>query len=356
MTAETAHPPDRSAMGIPRTVLLQSCPVCGNGTTAFSFASVDLLHGVSGLFRYDNCLSCDSFYQNPRAVDDDLTAYYPDDYFTHEGTPAGSAGGSSGRVRELVRRLVVDSYTPPRRGMVDLRRSCGRMLRAIGFLRRRAMFGLIDELSPPTTVDRCLEIGPGTGDDMWRLSQLGWMVTGIDLDPHAADVAMSRSGCRVVVGPVLDHRPAEPYGLVYGSHSIEHVPALRLTLIHVRSLLAPEGRLVLIVPNARSLSSRLYGPLSVVWDPPRHLALPSVRALEELLGEAGFHRVSVKTAARRAGHYCAIARARRRGITGTAAWDTRGTLTERLLHGMESFLVRLGFHVGEEIIVAATAK
>lgn len=251
---------------------------------------------------------------------------------------------------------MLESRSRPRDHSLDLRERCGRLLHAIGFVRRRALFGLVDELGPPVGADRCLELGPGTGDDMWRLAQLGWKVTGIDLDARAAEVAATRSGCEVVVGSILDHRPREPYGLIYGSHSIEHVPRIRATVTHLHSLLGAGGQLVLIVPNPWSLSTRFYGPLSVVWDPPRHLTLPSVRALRALLGETGFNRVRVRTISRRASHYCAVARARRLGTTGVAAWDTRATGAPRMVQATETLLVHLGFEVGEEIIVSATAR
>jgi len=340
----------------PRMLRLDACPVCGHGPASFSFASIDLLHEVPGVFAYDVCRGCGSFFQNPRAIDDDLTLYYPADYFTHNRTAPRDQEDSSGPLQALVRRLVLGARGRPREGAATLSGLLGRVLGAVGFLRRRAMYGLADELGTPGGAERCLELGPGTGDDMWRLARLGWTVTGIDVDPAAAEVAAARSGCEVLVGSVLDHRPGEAYGLIYSSHSLEHVPELGETIIHLSSLLAAAGRLVLIIPNPRSLSARLYGPLSVVWDPPRHLSLPSVRALRTVLGEAGFDDVHVRTVARRAGHYCSIAHARRLGTTGTAAWNAEATRVGRLLHAVEMLMVRLGLPVGEEIIVSATAR
>lgn len=334
-----------------RPVQLTGCPVCGHGASAFAFASIDLLHGVPGLFVYERCTSCGSFFQNPRVVDEDLTSYYPDDYFTHGSGSGPGPAPSSGRPQAVLRRLVLEA-----RGLRTssaARHWCGRLLHAVGPVRRRAMYGLVGELGPPSGLDRCLELGPGTGEDMWRLSQLGWTVTGIDLDREAAEGAMLRSGSQVVVESVLDHRPDASYGLIYGSHSIEHVPNIRETIAHLRSLLGAGGRLVLILPNPMSISSRLYGLLSVVWDPPRHLSLPSPRALRSLLSEAGFSSVSVRTSPRRAAHYCAIARERRRGTTGRAAWDARITGSDRLVQAAETLLVRLGLDVGEEIVVSA---
>ncbi len=329
--------------------------MCGDGPAAFAFGSIDLVYAVAGLFRYERCRSCASFFQNPRAVDDDLGLYYPADYFTHLTADGFDIVGSAGRLQAFVRRIVLDSGNERRRPVLDLERWCGSVLRHVRFVRRRAMFGLVDELSPPAGVSRCLELGPGIGDDMWRLAQLGWSVTGIDLDPDAAKIASARSGCPVVVGPILDHRPEAPYGLIYGSHSIEHVPNIRDTVIHLRSLLEPRGRLVLIVPNAMSLSSTLYGPLSVVWDPPRHLSLPSVSALRTLFRDAGFTDVSIRTSGRRAAHYSAIARDRRLGVTGTAAWAATVSRRDRRLQLVETVLARLGVDVGEEIVVSATA-
>jgi 2-polyprenyl-3-methyl-5-hydroxy-6-metoxy-1,4-benzoquinol methylase len=355
MTAEVVSTTGPALAPI-RLARLDSCPACGHGPAAFAFASVDLVYDVDGVFVYERCPSCRSFFQNPRAVDEDLGRCYPPAYFTHDADAGPGLVGSAGGIQGALRRMVLRSRSagPGDGRALDVSRWAGRLLSSVGFVRRRAMFGLVDEIRPPTKNDRCLEIGPGTGADMWRLSQLGWTVTGIDLDPEAAEVARARSGCQVVVGAILAHRPEEPYGLIYGSHSIEHVPNLRETIVHLRSLLGPGGRLVVIVPNAMSLSSRVFGPLSVVWEPPRHLTLPSVQALEVMLGDAGFSTVNVRTSPIRAAHYCAIARARRGGTTGSAAWAAPITRADRLLHAAEVLLVRIGRDVGEEIVVEAT--
>lgn len=338
-----------------RLVPLDGCPVCGAAATAFAFASVDLLHDVPGLFAYAQCRSCLSYFQSPRVDEDDLGLCYPEDYFTHGTTPDERMAGAVGSVQSRVREMVLRARSRDGDSGSSATRLCGRLLQRIPSVRRRASFGLVDEIRPPGDLDRCLELGPGTGDDMWRLSQLGWDVTGLDLDPKAAEAAAAKSGCRVVVGSILEHRPAAPYGLIYGSHSIEHVPDLRQTIIHLRSLLGPGGRLVLIVPHASSISARLYGPQSVVWDPPRHLTLPSIDALWNLLAGAGFVDIGIRTSADRAAHYCSIARARRRGTTGTQAWGAPLGRVDRLLHATEAILVRLGFEVGEEIVVSAAA-
>ena len=71
-------------------------------------------------------------------------------------------------------------------------------------------------------------------------------------------------------------------------HVIEHLHDPRAYLAAARTLLAPEGRLVVQVPNAASWQARLLGPAWSGVDVPRHLFDYGGGNLERLLESCGF--------------------------------------------------------------------
>lgn len=340
-----------------RFTLVLRCPTCGSGDSAAWSSAEDLLHDVHGTFDYRRCRGCRTVYQSPRVSDDSLADCYPDDYFTHdvsrETPPDARVGDDGPGWRSAVRAQVLGSLARrPGRSRASV--ALGRVLAAVPAVRDRAAFGMIAELVPAGGADRCLEIGPGTGADMARLRRLGWaVVEGLDIDAEAAGQAAARSGCPVHVGHLGAFEAARRFDLIYGSHSFEHLPSVRGSILAMRALLGPSGRLVLVLPNVDSLTTRCDRSHAVTVDAPRHLVLPPARALRRALEDAGFVVERVRTTARSTAHYRAIARGRRRGARGPEAWHEPQCRSDRVAQGVVRGLCALRLPLGEELVVVA---
>jgi SAM-dependent methyltransferase len=326
------------------------------GSSRYRLASRDLLLSVPGLFRYVECARCGTIFQNPRVPEEDLSLCYPDGFYTHAAvawspTPA-PRDSLRGRLRRAIRHAADDAEDRP---SSPLLRAAGSLLALSPRLRRRARLGLVDPLGLPSGGrGRCLEVGPGQGVDLRCLRELGWEAHGLEVDPVAAERARVTSGCEVRVGTLAStDYPRRHFDLVYMSHVFEHLPDPGGSLRRCLELLAPGGRLVLEYPNPQALSARSYGPLSPVWDPPRHLVLPPVAAIVPLATGIGFVDVSARTLAGQAAINAEAARRRRLG----RGWDPSrpsppGPLA-RAFALAESLLVALGLPVGEEVLVDA---
>jgi hypothetical protein len=137
------------------------------------------------------------------------------------------------------------------------------------------------------------------------------------------------------------------------SHVAEHLPDLASSLRLCQDLLAPGGRLVLVYPNPQALTARFYGHLSVVWDPPRHLALPPLGAMIALLEKTGFSDVDAQSSARHSAVNSEAARKRRRGGRWDPARLDPPETVDLLFAALEAALVLMGRPLGEEVMVSA---
>lgn len=346
---------DRSvSLPAPRCESLDACPVCGSGVASERFSSPDLLLAVPGVFRYVECEACRTVYQDPRVRDQDLALCYPADYFTHGGAPWTPTAGSGlrDRVRRAIRGAV--DHVPDERVSPGLL-CVGRLLALHPAPRRWARRGLIEGLEPPPGGHgRCLEVGSGQGIDLFCLRSLGWEAHGLEVDPLAAEQARATSGCEVRVGTLdsTDYPPAS-FDLVYMSHVFEHLPDPQPVLARCLELLAPSGRLALVYPNPGALTARWLGRFSCVFEPPRHLVLPTVEAIGPLLRKAGFTDVATRTSSRHATRYFSASRHQRAGARWSWSHPRPPTLADRLLGLAEGLLVALGAPLGEEAIVLA---
>jgi SAM-dependent methyltransferase len=136
-------------------------------------------------------------------------------------------------------------------------------------------------------------------------------------------------------------------------HVFEHLPDPARSLRRCLELLKPGGRLVLLYPNPRALTARCYGSLSPVWDPPRHLVLPSIRALLPIVARHGFVEASARTLAAQAAANAEATRRRRRGRHWDPSSPGRPGPLDRAFALAESFLVGFGWPVGEEVLLHA---
>lgn len=349
--------PPSVALPSPRSVERASCPVCCGPSWRNRLASPDLLLSVPGLFRYVECTRCGTVYQSPRVRDEDLLLCYPTDFYTHGGggswcpTPA-PPGSLRDQLRRAIRRAadgVGDDTLSP------LIRAAGSLLAVSPDMRRRARLGLVDALVLPRGGHgRCLEVGPGQGIEMYCLRELGWEPYGLEIDTVAAERARLTSGCEVRVGHLTSTDYTDGFfDLVYMGHVFEHLPDPVAALRRCLELLKPGGRLVLLYPNPGALTARWYGESSLVWDPPRHLVLPPLTAVRELLARLGFAGARGGTLAWSAAVNAGAARRRRRRDTWDPLKLQPPRLLERAFAVAESLLVALGWPVGEEILVDA---
>lgn len=334
---------------LPPLVDVTRCPVCDSPRSTFAFGAQDLLHDVPGTYSYRRCLECASHFQAPRVADEALSQVYPGSYFTHERVAI--ADFTSNVLALGVRRLLLDSYS--KRPSSTGRRLAGGLLRQVRPVRDRALAGLPAAVARWPDAERCLEIGPGQGEDLRRLAMLGWTVEGLDIDAAAAAHASAVAAAPVHVADLSTFDPGEKYDLVYSSHSLEHLPDLRGSIQRISAMLMPGGRLVAILPNGASLVTRIEGCYSVTLDPPRHLVLPSFEGLKAMIGEIGLRVVSAVTTSRRAAAYSAIARRRREGVLGPEAWAAEPDSRDSMTRLLEQLLVSVRVHCGEEILIVA---
>ena len=116
---------------------------------------------------------------------------------------------------------------------------------------------LLDLLS--SSPGRILDCGCGAGDNARILSDRGWCVTGITIDPREQEAA--RQFCEVVY--IADLEKGLPpdidgaFDAVLASHVLEHLARPERLLREVRQRLSPGGVLAVALPNIAHYHERI---------------------------------------------------------------------------------------------------
>jgi len=240
---------------------VSACVLCGgSGSTVLFRASDRLYRTTTEKFAVVRCADCGLMRLEPPPPSDELVRYYPENYWFAADPSA------AGRLEEAYRRVVLRDHV----------RFAGRALRAT-----RAAGPLLD-------------VGCGGGLFLRMMRERGFRGVGLDFSPEAAAMAW-RQGSPAVCA-VLEGAPFRPGSLagVTMFHVLEHVYDPRAYLKAARELLAPDGRLVVQVPNAACWQFRLLGRAWNGVDVPRHLVDFRAADLEKLLQACGFEVVRRK--------------------------------------------------------------
>jgi SAM-dependent methyltransferase len=240
----------------------KTCGYCG-GTLREIGSAPDRLKLTSDRFPYGACTGCGSF--TLLDVPANLADFYPNDYYS-------LAPARAGRLHESLVRLQLSGLPAIASLACCARPSTGwrSTLRAIRF-----------GAPPDWRAQRVLDVGCGIGARLTRLRQVG-MHDLVGIDPYLP-LAVSEPGFRLL--PSTIEAAWGFFDVVLFNHSFEHMDAPLQTFRVARGLLAPHGRILIRIPTVDSTVSRRYGTGWVELDAPRHLHIPSRRALR-ILAEA----------------------------------------------------------------------
>ncbi len=342
-------------MTAPRTRKLAACPACravGGGTQLFE--SGDRQHGTPGVFRYCVCPKCASVFQNPQVVEEDRATTYPSCYYTHTDPSLSPEPGPLRGPRNQMRNWIFAYHYGTGRSLTRL---AGGLLYRAPFLRRRAFFGLLDELIPPRSYGaKALDVGCGSGKILRALRLAGWDAEGVEWDENAAKVAVSHADCAVhtggLFGPALVRAS---YELVLLSHVFEHLDDPIRALERVGDLLAPKGRAVLIYPNPAALGAQYFKEHWFPWEVPRHLVFVHPREMFATARAAGLEVTALRTLHRSAAGVSASSRAYQRGRV-LKTEDISLTIEDQAFLVRERLRLLYRPTAGEEVLVVVRAS
>ncbi len=338
----------------PRTRIVERCPLCGAVHARTLFKGRDGLHGVPSEFTYRRCETCSTVFQDPCVIAEDIMLCYPPEYYTHVDPDEAYCGaGSSFGLRRLTARIrcraVQVVRDNPRSWMAGFWRRLAAMRRG---LRGRPFSIEADVLpSPMDNSRRALDVGCGAGWMLSELKEAGWDAEGLERDAVAADVARKVSGCSVREGDFFTVGLAlGSYDLITLSHVIEHLHDPLAALRRIQELLRPRGRAVLWYPNPESLLVRVFGAKWLEWDIPRHLVFPPAAAFSKVAGQFGLATLELRSESQSAAVNSALSRANATGER-MDLFRPRINSWDRALAMVEAVLVRVGFRVGEDIVL-----
>ena len=233
------------------------CPICLASDTRAIYGQVpDFEHGGGTTAKFRACTTCGALYQYPPPKSDALRSIYTPTY------------------RSLQQR-----------GLFSFLKDIVATLQAQRI--RRYIPGLHDKV---------LELGCGGGHLLRALRRAGYDgLSGVDwaIAPGTSDL----DGVKLIAHDIATYTPDKSLDLIILNNVLEHLPDPGAILSRYRRCLRPGGRLIVVTPNADSLSRRIFGRFWAGLHSPWHVFVFSPRALTILAQRAGCRIRSGSTAA-----------------------------------------------------------
>lgn len=183
---------------------------------------------------------------------------------------------------------VINQFRPASRDAPLRQRLVGRQLERIDRLKLRRVLAAC----PLNSQARVLDVGCNLGSFLADLrDRTNCSVVGLEPAPTPAKYAREHFHLDVheaCLDDVVGSFAPASFDLITLWHVVEHLWAPRRDLHIVRSLLKPEGTLIVEVPNFDDPLRRLFGRSWSYIDVPRHLLHFTPRTLRNFLEEAGF--------------------------------------------------------------------
>ena len=230
------------------------CPACGSTTWKASGQTKD--YSITGeWFELRECTSCHLKATHPQPPANQLGRYYASkEYISHSDTKEGWTNKLFHKARDFMMKKKFDWIT----------QASGK------------------------SKGKLLDVGAGTGHFAAYMKDKGWEVIALEPDETARKVAFEKLGLELQPLETLPQQQPASFDVITLWHVLEHVQDVNGYMDHFRTLLKPEGVLVIAVPNHTSRDARQYGPQWAAFDVPRHLWHFSPASMEQLLSKHSF--------------------------------------------------------------------
>jgi 2-polyprenyl-3-methyl-5-hydroxy-6-metoxy-1,4-benzoquinol methylase len=139
-----------------------------------------------------------------------------------------------------------------------------------------------------------LDFGCGTGDFLKMAQNNNWLVSGIEPNANARDIANEKTNNSIFNTDQLLKFEAHCFDVITLWHVLEHLPNLEDHISTFKKLISPNGTLIIAVPNYKSFDAKHYKEFWAALDVPRHLWHFNKASVSKLVSKYNMEVIKIK--------------------------------------------------------------
>ncbi len=231
-----------------------NCDLCGQSNSDTIIKQRDIIYNVKPEEYYylQKCRNCGLVYLNPRPDIDEIKTYYKEDYYYHS---------YENIIKFKIRQYLTDLLTNNiLRKIIAIISFPSFMHKYFPGLVRPRVHDYLASIKPC----KFLDVGCGNGlnthfwgyrSSIYGLKRKGFDAVGLEPSDNAIKIA-KRYGLNVVRS--FSEIESESFDCIRLNWSLEHVDSPSMIFRKVHSLLKPDGKLIIAVPNYDGILYRLF--------------------------------------------------------------------------------------------------
>lgn len=226
--------------------------MCGAVSFHDLYQVPDRHYGISGTYSIVQCRICSLVLLNPLPNEQALVGLYPKNYYSYQNFFENKSW-----LKQIVKRLCL------------------------------LQIGTKDpHFSSP---GRILDLGCGSGKFLYALREKGWETFGAEINADAAELGRRAANLNIFSGNLREANfPNDYFDYIRSNHSFEHVDNPNETLLELKRILKPEGKMMIGVPNFDSWNSWRFQQYWWYLGAPVHPFNYSMTTLCKMLEKHGF--------------------------------------------------------------------
>jgi len=242
-----------------------TCIICASKNNTFVRKIFDDRYGFPISFDLMRCNQCGHLSTFPLLLDSDLSDLYGG-YYPRKNISSKNVAKEAERIRSSFGRLYKWLNGTDNEGQYLVKKN-----------------------------EFLLDIGCGAGKSLCEARLLGASAYGIEADPNVRKIA-DELQINVHIGQLADNPfPGLKFDLIILNQVIEHLPNPALTLQIMRERMNPQGRVILVFPNIRSIWQKISGERWINWHIPYHQHHFDIQSFERLVNQCGYDVTKYRT-------------------------------------------------------------
>lgn len=237
-------------------VTLDKCPICQSAILSNYLDCKD--HFLTQeTFTITKCNNCSFLFTNPRPAEAELGDYYKsEEYISH----SDKASNLTDFIYKIARHFTLSRKLE-----------------------------LINAIAGNKTI---LDYGCGTGDFLHTCKKNGWNIQGFEPEATARKIASQKTQ-EHIFSDAKQLKDDKKVDIITLWHVLEHIPNINESIQLLKGKLNENGKLLIAVPNHKSLDAQIYQELWAAYDIPRHLHHFSKETMKRLLKKHGLEIVDI---------------------------------------------------------------
>ena len=237
-----------------------TCPICSSQNIEQKVTAKDYTVSQKE-FAIWHCSSCTARFTQDVPAQNEIGAYYKsDNYISHSDTKKGFINA----LYHLVRNRTLNKKKQL-------------LINEVGMMK-----------------GEMLDIGCGTGAFLKTMKTAGWGITGLEPDETARKKAQELYAIQPLSSEKIFQLKPSTYHAITLWHVLEHVHELHAYIKQLATLLTPNGKIFIAVPNYTSKDAAIYAAHWAAYDVPRHLYHFSPTAMAQLIAMYNLKITAIK--------------------------------------------------------------